>query len=57
MHRYTDNKMKRNTKIYSTYIKYLLKKNNRKVYENFKMIYYCNAVYHGGSNELLYNLL
>ncbi len=57
MHRYTDNKMKRNTKIYSTYIKYLLKKNNKKVYENFKMIYYCNAGYHGGSNELLYNLL
>ena len=57
MHEYTDKKMSRSDKIYTTYAKYLLKKYSRKHYEQFKMIYYCNAGYHGGTKELMYLLV
>jgi hypothetical protein len=57
MHQYTDNKMSKKEKILTTYTKYLLKKYAKKEYEKFKMIYYCNAGYHGKSKELLYPLL
>lgn len=56
MHKYLDNKMKRNEKVLATYTKYLLSKTNKKLYSDFKQIYYCNAGYHGGSKELLYSL-
>ena len=56
MHTYTDKKMGKKDKMLTTYTKYILKKYARKEYENFKMIDYCNAGYHGKSNELLYKL-
>lgn len=56
MHKYIDNKMKKNEKILATYTKYLLSKTNKKLYSDFKQIYYCNAGYHGGSKESLYSL-
>jgi hypothetical protein len=57
MHDYTDKKMSKSDKIYATYGKYLLKKYSKKHYEQFKMIYYCNAGYHGGTKELMYLLV
>ena len=57
MHQFTDKKMKKRDKIFSTYAKYILKKHMKNEYEKFKMIYYCNAGYHGKSKELMYKLL
>jgi hypothetical protein len=57
MHQYTDKKMSKKKKILCTYAKFLLKKYAKNEYEKFKIIYYCNAGYHGKSKELLYPLL
>ena len=57
MHEYIDHKMSRKNKILSTYTKFILKKYAKNEYENFKMIYYCNAGYHGKSKDLLYPLI
>jgi hypothetical protein len=57
MHQYTDFGMTQKEKILATYTKYLLKKYSPKNYEKFKMIYYCNAGYHGKTKKLLYPLL
>ena len=56
MHEFIDNKMKKKTKIITTYTKYLLQKYNKETYSNFKMFIYCHAGYHGKSKKLLYPL-
>lgn len=57
MHDFIDNKMKKKTKIITTYTKYLLQKYNKETYSNFKMFLYCYAGYHGKSKKLLYSLV
>ncbi len=57
MHQYTDNLMPKDDKIYLTYAKYLLKTQAPSAYEKLKMIYYCNAGYHGKVTDQLYPLL
>ena len=57
MHNYTDNLMPKRDKIYLTYAKYLLKRYDTQAYEYLKMIYYCNAGYHGNVDDRLYALL
>ncbi len=56
MHDYLDNGMDQDTRVLVTYIKHLLKTHSRKAYDEFKMFYYCQAGYHGGTRELMYPL-
>ena len=56
MHTYLDNEMPQKDRILITYIKYLLKQTNKKVYERFKMFYYCHGGYMGKCRELMYPL-
>ena len=57
MHAYLDNKMTKNDKILTTYGKYLTKNHSKDLYYKFKMLYYCQAGYHGKSVKLLYPLI
>ena len=56
MHDYLDNRLPQATRVMVTYVKHLLKSHSAPAYDMFKMFYYCQAAYHGGSRELMYPL-
>lgn len=57
MHDYLDHRMPQDVRVLTTYVKHILKRHNHKAYDMFKMLYYCQAGYHGRTNELMYPLV
>jgi len=60
LHDYTDNKLDKESKIYTTYIKYKLKENKEKYkneYWKFKLIYTENAMYKTNATKLIMPLV